>query len=68
LEGFETRLQVLSLTLGIAMTASFPAIRMRRLRRHDWTRRLVAENTLSAADFIWPIFIVEGSNKRMPVV
>jgi porphobilinogen synthase len=50
-----------------AMSASFPAIRMRRLRRHDWTRKLVAENTLSASDFIWPIFIVDGSNKREPV-
>jgi porphobilinogen synthase len=37
---------------------------MRRLRRHDWTRRLVAENTLSAADLIWPIFVIEGENKR----
>ncbi len=46
---------------------SFPATRMRRLRRHDWTRRLVAESTLSAADFIWPIFIVDGQNKREPV-
>jgi 2-methylcitrate dehydratase PrpD len=30
-------------------------------------RRLVAENTLSAADFIWPIFIIEGAGKRVPV-
>jgi porphobilinogen synthase len=37
---------------------------MRRLRRHDWTRRLVAENTLSPADFIWPVFVIEGENKR----
>ena len=47
--------------------ARFPAIRMRRLRRHDWTRKLVAENTLSASDFIWPIFIVDGEKKREPV-
>jgi porphobilinogen synthase len=40
---------------------------MRRLRRHDWTRRLVAENTLSPADFIWPLFVIEGENKREPV-
>jgi porphobilinogen synthase len=52
----------------IPMTdARFPAIRMRRLRRHDWTRKLVAENTLSPADFIWPIFIVDGEKKREPV-
>ena len=46
---------------------SFPALRMRRLRRHDWTRRLVAETTLSASDLIWPLFIVEGTNLRVPV-
>jgi len=47
--------------------AKFPALRMRRLRRHDWTRRLVAEATLSPADFIWPLFIIDGQNKREPV-
>jgi porphobilinogen synthase len=47
--------------------ARFPAIRMRRLRRHDWTRKLVAENSLSASDFIWPIFIIAGHNRREPV-
>jgi porphobilinogen synthase len=40
---------------------------MRRLRRHDWTRRLVAENTLSAADLIWPLFVVDGENQRQPI-
>jgi len=44
--------------------SSYPQVRMRRLRRHDWTRRLVAENTLSPADFIWPVFVIEGENKR----
>jgi porphobilinogen synthase len=47
--------------------ARFPALRMRRLRRHDWTRKLVAENTLSTSDFIWPIFVVDGEKKREPV-
>ena len=42
------------------MAASFPQIRMRRLRRHEWTRRLVAETVLSPADFIWPLFVIEG--------
>jgi porphobilinogen synthase len=40
---------------------------MRRLRRHDWTRRLVAENRLTASDLIWPIFVIEGENKREAV-
>jgi porphobilinogen synthase len=47
--------------------SSYPHIRMRRLRRHDWTRRLVAETSLSPADFIWPLFVIEGENKREPV-
>ena len=47
--------------------SSYPQIRMRRLRRHDWTRRLVAENTLSPADFIWPVFVIDGENKREPI-
>jgi porphobilinogen synthase len=40
---------------------------MRRLRRHEWSRRLVAENTLSASDLIWPLFLVDGVNKRLPI-
>ncbi len=49
------------------MPAAFPALRMRRLRRHEWTRRLVAESQLAAADFIWPLFVVEGEQKRAAV-
>jgi porphobilinogen synthase len=45
----------------------YPHLRMRRLRRHDWTRRLVAENTLSVSDLIWPIFIIAGEKKREAV-
>jgi porphobilinogen synthase len=45
----------------------YPATRMRRNRRDDWNRRLVAENTLSAADFILPIFVAEGQGLRQPV-
>ena len=44
--------------------SAYPQLRMRRLRRHDWTRRLVAENSLSPADLIWPLFMIEGENKR----
>ncbi|HEX3486681.1 MAG TPA: porphobilinogen synthase [Micropepsaceae bacterium] len=46
---------------------AYPHMRMRRLRRHDWARRLVAENSLSAADLIWPLFLVDGENKRVPI-
>ena len=48
-------------------SASFPALRLRRLRRHDWTRRLVAETTLSPDDLIWPLFVIDGQNRREPV-
>ena len=47
--------------------SAYPATRMRRLRRHDWTRRLVAENTLSPADLIWPIFLIDGDKKRQTI-
>jgi porphobilinogen synthase len=40
---------------------------MRRLRRADWTRRLVAESSLSASDFIWPLFVADGERRREPV-
>jgi porphobilinogen synthase len=48
-------------------TSSFPAIRMRRLRRHAWSRALVAESTLSPADFIWPLFVIDGEKKRVAI-
>lgn len=41
--------------------------RMRRLRRADWSRRLVRETTLTVDDLIWPIFVVAGENMRTPV-
>lgn len=41
--------------------------RPRRLRRTDWSRRLVQENTLSANDFIYPVFLLEGSNRQEEV-
>ncbi|MEQ9556094.1 MAG: porphobilinogen synthase [Rhodospirillales bacterium] len=44
--------------------ATFPRKRMRRNRREPWIRRLVAEHTLSTDDLIWPVFVVEGTNKR----
>jgi porphobilinogen synthase len=41
--------------------------RPRRLRRTDWSRRLVQENTLSPNDFIYPVFLLEGSNRQEEV-
>jgi porphobilinogen synthase len=40
---------------------------MRRNRRTDWSRRLVREHELSVNDLIWPVFVVEGTGRRVPV-
>lgn len=45
----------------------FPRTRMRRNRRHDWSRRLVRENALSVDDLIWPCFVREGQGERAEV-
>ncbi len=42
----------------------FPSTRMRRLRRNDWSRRLVAENHLSVDDLIWPLFVFDGKGSE----
>ena len=47
--------------------ASFPRTRLRRNRADAWTRRLVAENRLTVDDLIWPVFVIEGENQRVPV-
>jgi porphobilinogen synthase len=49
------------------MSRQFPASRLRRNRFHDFSRRLVRETELSANDFIYPMFIVEGNNQRIPI-
>ena len=41
----------------------YPSLRLRRNRKYDWTRRLVAENNLTVNDLILPIFVTEGKNK-----
>jgi porphobilinogen synthase len=47
--------------------SGFPATRMRRTRQADWSRRLVRENVLTAADLIWPLFVIDGENQVDPV-
>ncbi|HET6389409.1 MAG TPA: porphobilinogen synthase [Hyphomicrobium sp.] len=49
------------------LSGGFPAIRMRRNRKANWSRRLVTENQLSASDLIWPLFVVDGEAQRTPV-
>ena len=46
---------------------AFPTTRLRRNRKHDWSRRLVRENHLSTDDLIWPIFIQPGSGLSTPI-
>ncbi len=45
----------------------FPARRLRRMRKNDFSRRLMAENKLTADDLIYPVFIIEGENQREAV-
>ncbi|BAJ03786.1 porphobilinogen synthase [Shewanella violacea] len=45
------------------ITSAFPQRRMRRMRKHDFSRRLMAENTLSVNDLIYPMFVLEGNNR-----
>jgi len=45
----------------------FPFTRMRRMRRDDFSRRLMRETTLTPDDFIYPVFVLEGQNLREPV-
>ena len=45
----------------------FPALRMRRMRRDDFSRRMMRENTLSADNLIYPVFVHEGTNLRQAV-
>ncbi|MGB5338452.1 MAG: porphobilinogen synthase [Gammaproteobacteria bacterium] len=45
----------------------YPATRMRRMRRDDFSRRLMRETCVSAADLVYPIFVLEGEGQREPV-
>ena len=46
------------------ITGKYPNLRLRRSRKYSWSRKLIQENTLSSSDFILPIFLIDGSNKR----
>ena len=49
------------------ITGKFPNLRLRRSRKNDWSRRLIEENNLTANDFILPIFLIEGKNKKQEI-
>ena len=46
---------------------AYPRVRLRRNRRDDWSRRLVAEHVLTPADFIWPVFVHDAAAARAPI-
>ena len=56
----------MSLT-DFSSTAAYPALRMRRMRRDAFSRALMAENVITSADLIYPVFVQEGQNLRTPV-
>jgi len=49
------------------ITGKYPSLRLRRSRKSDWSRRLIEENTLSPNDFILPIFLIEGKNRKQEI-
>jgi len=46
---------------------SYPTVRMRRMRRNDFSRRMMREHVLTTDDLIWPVFVIEGRNIEQPV-
>ncbi|MGY5651166.1 porphobilinogen synthase [Vibrio cincinnatiensis] len=53
--------------MSVSIQGQFPGRRLRRVRKHDFSRRLVAENQLSVNDLIYPMFILMGKDRREPV-
>ena len=46
------------------ITGKYPALRLRRNRKFEWTRRLIQESNLSSSDLILPVFLIDGKNKN----
>jgi porphobilinogen synthase len=53
--------------MPIITPAQYPAARMRRMRRDPFSRALMRENTITASDLIYPVFILDGANQRQQV-
>jgi porphobilinogen synthase len=49
------------------ITGKYPSLRLRRARKFNWSRRLIQENNLSSCDLIYPIFLIEGKNKKQVI-
>ncbi|NRB57300.1 MAG: hypothetical protein HRU39_15185, partial [Salinicola sp.] len=50
-----------------SLSRQYPATRLRRLRKSDFSRRLARESTLTTDDLILPVFVLDGENRREPV-
>ena len=55
------------MTATTAGRGAYPGTRMRRMRRDDFSRRLMREHRLAAADLIYPVFVLEGADQREAV-
>ena len=53
--------------MSFDFAGKFPARRMRRMRRDDFSRRLMREHRLSADDLIYPVFVLDGAKREEPV-
>ena len=53
--------------MPMIVPAQFPAARMRRMRRDDFSRRLMREHRLSSDDFIYPVFVLDGPSRSEAV-
>ena len=53
--------------MSFSFTGRFPAKRLRRMRRDDFSRRLARETRLTADDFIYPVFVQDGEKRAVPV-
>ena len=49
------------------ITGKYPSLRLRRSRKNKWSRRLIEENNLTTSDFILPIFLIDGKNKKQQI-
>ena len=49
------------------ITGKYPSLRLRRTRKYSWSRKLVQESNLSSSDLIYPIFLIEGRNKKQSI-
>ena len=49
------------------ITGKYPNLRLRRTRKYSWSRKLVQESNLSCNDLIYPIFLIEGNNRKQAI-